>query len=544
MKAAEFLGLGLLVPLTAVLLTACGDSKTGSGAHEAKNQELNWMEISSLSSMDNSLATDIISTETLNNTGQGLLKFGKNNKIYPAVAKNYSHSKDGKTYTFNLRKSKWSNGEPVTASDFVYGWQRTVNPKTASQYAYLYADVQNAKAIMNGKKPVKSLGIQSVGKYKLVVNLTHAVSYFPTLVAQVSFFPQNKAVVQKYGKKYAANAQNNVYNGPFKLTTWNGTADNWILTKNTKYWDSKSVKLKTLKFSSVKDPQTALSQYQSGKLDAIYLSGQQPRNLKGNRDYRSLTSSRSAYIEMNQKKDPMMKNIKARRALSMAIDRNQFTNKVLADGSTPSTGIVTKQLAVRNGKDFASEATVPEATSYDLNQAKKLWREALEETHHTSYNMTLMADDTPVAKSTTEYLQSQWAKLPGLKVTNQNIPYKTRLARSASGQFNVVVSLWGADFPDPITDLQLFTSGNSYNNGKWKSKTYDRLINAANNTNANKPAARWQNMVDAQKNLLKEEGIIPLYQSGKPQLMKSKVKGVVHYSVGANWDFSKAYIAE
>lgn len=542
MRLQSVFKLGTVSALAAVLLAACGNATSSSS--QAKDQTLTWMESSSLSSMDNSLATDIISAETLNNTGQGLLRFGKNNKTFPAVAKSYTTSKDGKTYTFNLRKSQWSNGDPVTAKDFVYGWQRTVNPKTASQYAYLYADVKNANAIMNGKKPVSTLGIKAVGNYKVVVNLTHAVSYFPTLVAQVSFFPQNQAVVQKYGKKYASNAQSNVYNGPFKLTTWNGTADNWTLTKNPKYWNAKTVKLQHLKFSAIKDPQTALSQYQSGKMDAIYLTGQQPRNFKGNKDYRSLTSSRAAYIEMNQRKDSLMKNTKARQALSLAVNRKEFTNKVLADGSTPATGIVTKKLAVRDGQDFATEATVSSATSYDLKQAKKLWREALKETGRTSYDMTLMADDTPVAKSTTEYLQSQWTKLPGLKVTNQNIPYKTRLARSASGQFNVVVSLWGADFPDPITDLQLFTSNNSYNNGKWQSAAYDKLINAANNANANKPTARWQNMVDAQKVLLKDEGIIPLYQGGKPQLMKSKVKGVVYYSVGANWDFSKAYIAK
>lgn len=153
-----------------------------------------------------------------------------------------------------------------------------------------------------------------------------------------------------------------------------------------------------------------------------------------------------------------------------------------------------------------------------------------------------MADDTAEGKSTTEYVQSQWSKLSNFKVTNSNLPYKTRLSRSASGQFDAVVTLWGADFPDPITDLSLFTSDNTYNNGKWSNKTYDKLINDAT-TNANKPAARWQNMVDAQKVLLKDQGIIPVSQSGKPQLVKSKVKGVVYFPVSSNWDFSKAYIA-
>ncbi|MDP0529624.1 ABC transporter substrate-binding protein, partial [Lacticaseibacillus paracasei] len=198
MQVRAMIKLGTVAALTAISLAACGTS-----SKQSQNQTLTWMETSSLPTMDNSLATDVVSGETLNNTGEGLLKFGKNSSTHPGVAKSYSKSKDGKTYTFNLRKSKWSNGDQVTAKDFVYGWQRTVNPKTGSQYAYLYADVKNANAIMKGKKPVSTLGIKAVGKYKVVVTLTHAVSYFPTLVAQTAFFPQNKSVVEKYGKKYA-----------------------------------------------------------------------------------------------------------------------------------------------------------------------------------------------------------------------------------------------------------------------------------------------------------------------------------------------------
>ncbi|MCH4123685.1 MAG: peptide ABC transporter substrate-binding protein [Levilactobacillus sp.] len=541
MQIRSVLKLGTVAALTTVALAACG---TSSSQSQAKNQTLNWMESSALPTMDNSLATDVVSGETLNNTGEGLLKFGKNSSTHPGVAKSYTKSKDGKTYTFNLRKSNWSNGDKVTAKDFVYGWQRTVNPKTGSQYAYLYADVKNANAIMAGKKAVSTLGIKALGNYKVQVSLVHPVSYFPTLVAQTAFFPQNQRVVEKYGKKYATNAQNNVYNGAFKLTYWTGTSDNWTLTKNTKYWNAKSVKLKHIKFSAVKDPQTALSQYQSGKLDAIYLSGQQPKNYKNSKEYHARNSSRVAYLELNEKKDSMMRNVKARQALSLVLNRKQFVNQVLDNGSKVANGIVTAGLAVRDGKDFASEASIPAATEHNVAKAKKLWKQALKETGRKSYSLTLMADDTAEGKSTTEYVQSQWSKLPNFKVTNSNLPYKTRLARSAAGQFDAVVTLWGADFPDPITDLSLFTSGNSYNDGKWSNKTYDKLVKEATTTNANKPAARWQNLVDAQKVLLKDQGIIPIYQSGKPQLMKSKVKGIVYFPVSSNWDFSKAYISK
>ncbi|KRN03203.1 ABC-type oligopeptide transport system, periplasmic component [Levilactobacillus senmaizukei DSM 21775 = NBRC 103853] len=541
MKVTSAIKLGTVATFATVILAACGNSSSSS---QAKDQTLNLMETSALASMDNAKATDIISGETLNNTGEGLLRFGKNSKTLPGLAKTYSKSKDGLTYTFNLRKSVWSNGEKLTAQDFIYAWRRTVDPKTGSQYAYLYGDIKNANAVMAGKKDPSALGVKKAGDYKLVVTLSHPVSYFPTLVAQQCFYPVNKGAVDKYGKNYASNAKTNVYNGPFKLTSWSGTSDNWTLTKNKKYWNAKVVKLQHVKYSAVKDPQTALSQYQSGKLDAITLSGQQPKNYKNNNDFHSRTSSRITYVELNQRKDTMLKNQKARQALSMAIDRKQYVNKVMQDGSKAATGIVSSGLAIRNGKDFASEATVPSATSHNLKKAQSLWKQALKETGRKSYSLTLLADDTPAGKSATEYIQSQWSKLSDFKVTNSNIPYKTRLSRSQNGQFQAVVSGWSADYPDPSTDLSLFTTGNSYNNGRWSNKSYDKLMKAASVTNANKPAARWQNLVDAQKVLLKDQGIIPVYQAGVPQLLKSKVKGVVYFPVGANWDYSRAYIAK
>ncbi|MFC6205905.1 peptide ABC transporter substrate-binding protein [Levilactobacillus tongjiangensis] len=542
MKVTRIVKLGAVATFATVLLAACGTSSSSSS--QAKDQTLTWMENSALPTMDISKAVDNVSAETLNNTGEGLLRVGKKSSLHPGVAKSYSKSKDGKTYTFNLRKSKWSNGDPVTAKDFVYSWQRTVNPKTASEYAYLFADVENANAIMKSKKAVSTLGVKAVGKYQFVVHLTHPVSYFPNLVAGTTFFPQDQKVVEKYGKQYAGNAQQNVYNGPFKLTYWTGTSDNWTLTKNASYWNAKRVKLHHVKFEAVKDPQTALSQYQSGKLDAIYLSGQQPKNYKNSKEYVSRTSARATYIEVNQRKDTMMKNKKTRQALSLAINRQQFTNKVMDDGSVAPTGLVTDGLASYKGKDFAASAKVPAGTSQNLKKAKRLWQEALKETGRKSYSMTLTADDTAAGKNSTEFVQSQWAKLPGLKVTNANVPYKTVLARCASGDFDSIVTAWGADFADPITFLQLFTTGNSYNEGKWSNKSYDRLIKAATGSDANRAGQRWQDLIKAQKVLLNDQGIIPFYQNGKPQLVKSSVKGVVYFPVGANWDFSRAYIAK
>lgn len=178
-----------------------------------------------------------------------------------------------------------------------------------------------------------------------------------------------------------------------------------------------------------------------------------------------------------------------------------------------------------------------------MTQAKKLLKEGLKEEGMTSLKFTLMADDTPAGKSTNEFLQSQIEKLgSNVKVTVQNIPFKTRLTNSTNGKFDAVVTGWGADFADPISFLQLFVTGNSNNNGSWSNKEYDKLIKASNTTDANNTQKRWNDLVKAEKILMQEQGIVPLYQQAASQLWNTKLKGEVYNTSGVNFDYSGLYL--
>ncbi|KRM59024.1 peptide ABC transporter substrate-binding protein [Secundilactobacillus malefermentans] len=545
MKISSVAKLGAVAAASLVLLAACGSKSSDSSSKDlASDQTLNWYEKSEIPTMDSSKSTDVTSGEVLNNVNEGLLRFGTNSKLHPGVAKTYSVSKDGKTYTFNLRKSKWSNGKAVTANDFVYAWQRTLDPKTASQYAYLFDNIKNATKVNTGKLAVNKLGVKADGDYKLVVTLDKPQAYFKMLVANPSFFPQLKSEVTKLGSKYASNSSSLVYNGPFKLTNWNGTSDSWDLVKNKNYWNAKNVKLKKVHTQVFKDPGTALNQFNSKKLDATILSGTQVKQYKNDKQFKSRKSASTFYLEMNQKKDKIFKNKKARQAISMVIDKKQFVNHVLADGSIVANNLVSQGLASKNGEDFTKASAVKSASTKNVAEAQKLWKEALKETGEKSISLDLLSDDTDAGKKTTEFLQSQLTKLPNLKITNQNLPFKTRLSRSQSGDFDLVVSAWGADFPDPISFLSLFTSSNSYNNGSWSNKAYDTAVKNAEGKDANNSTARWNDMVTASKTILQDQGIVPLYQQVQPQLVNSKVKGLVYFPTGANWDYSQAYIGK
>ncbi|GAA6237387.1 peptide ABC transporter substrate-binding protein [Apilactobacillus micheneri] len=533
MKLKSMLEVGAVGAASAFLLAACGNNS----GKESNSKLVQWQQSSNLTTLDASKATDVTAAGTLNNSNEGLLMSGENNTVKPGVAESYKVSKDGKTYTFNLRHSKWSNGKPVTAKDFVYGWQRTVNPKTASQYSYLFDHVQNATEIGKNKAPLSSLGVKADGDYKLVVNLTKPQTYFKYLVAMYPFYPQNEAVVNKYGNSYGTNSNNMIYNGPFKVTGWTGTNDSWKLVKNNDYWNAKSIKFDGVKFNVQKDPNTALNQYQTGGLDVDTLSGkQQVGEFKNSKELHNNNVASTFYIEMNEKTNPVFKNANIRKAISLAVDRKQFTQDVLGDGSKPAQGYVSPGMSKRNGKDFTDDAGTKEGVSYNLAEAKKLWAKGLKETGKKSVNVSMLSDDTAAGKSTTEYLQTALEKLPNLKVTAQNIPFKSRLSRSQNGQFDMVVSAWGADFPDPVSYLSLFTSDSAYNNGKWSNKEYDTLLQNAEGKDSNNAGKRWDDLVKAEKVLMSDQGIIPIYHQVQPIVMKPRVKGVQFFPTGAPYN--------
>ena len=320
---------------TSVLLVACGAKQSSS----TTKQKLNLSVVSEIETLDPSHASDTTSMEQLENTGEGFLQLGKNSKIEKELATNIKESKDGKTYTFDLRhNAKWNDGRKLTAQDFVYGWQRTINPKTASEYAYLYSGIKNADAIMNNKKNYKTLGIKAVGKYRVVVNLDHPISYFKLLMAMPVFYPQQQAAVQKYGKKYGTSYKYVASNGPFVLKGWNGTNNTWKLVRNTNYWDKKHVKLSAINFQVVKSPTTALNLYETGKLDQTQLFDQQVKNKKNSSDFVLNKNASMVYLQMNMKAQnatlrKAYNNVNIRKALSLSLDRKQLVNNVLGDGS-------------------------------------------------------------------------------------------------------------------------------------------------------------------------------------------------------------------
>ncbi|MBT8801432.1 peptide ABC transporter substrate-binding protein [Lactobacillus delbrueckii subsp. bulgaricus] len=541
MKLSKTFSVGATVLASAALLAACGSNSSKESSSSKKT--LNWTDASEIPTMDMSKATDATSFNQLSNTMEGLYRLGKNSKLEKALATSEKVSKDGKTYTYTLRKSKWSDGSELTAKDFVYSWRRTVDPKTASQYSYLFSGIKNADAIVAGKKKPETLGIKAVGKYKLVITLERRIAYFDKLMGFVVFFPQSEKAVTKYGSKYGTASKYMLYNGPFKQTGWTGSNLSWKMVKNPYYWDKKNVKLDTITWSVQKTPSTSYNLYQSNKLDYTGLDASQTKQLKNQKGYVTLNQGATFYLQFNIAKNKYLANTNIRKALSLAVDRKGLTSS-LGGNSVPANTLTPTQLTDVNGEDYtkriskSAESFYPASTN--KKEAVKYLNKGLKELGVSKFSFKILSDDTDSGKKTTEFLQSTFESTFGNKVSVsvQNLPFKTRLSRSTSGNFDVVISGWSADFADPISFLDLFTSTNPENNGKWKNTSYDKLI-ADSKTTAS-TSKRWDDLTKAEDILLNNVGVAPLYYNTSAALIRPTVKDV--YQNRGTWNFKDTYI--
>ena len=527
--------------LSAITLAACGNQS----ASQKKKQVLNWSETTQLSTQDPSLATDTTSFQALLNTGDGLYRLDKNNKPQLSLATKAKTSNNGKTYDFYLRKNaKWSNGDPITAKDFVYSYRRTVNPATKSQMAFYLYQIKNAQAINSGKKQPSSLGATAVSKYHLRVQLTRPLSYFKILLAWPLFFPQNQKVVQKYGKLYGTQAKYTVSSGPFTLTKWNGNNKVWSLVKNKNYWDAKDVKLSKVNEQVSESTTTSYNLFQAGKADETGLTGQQVASNKNKVGYHARLSSAIRRLELNQNKVKAFKDLKIRQAFSYAINRQQLANNILKDGSIPAKGFVPSGMGTnpKTGAQFEDDAYVKSGVSYDLQKAKSLLKQGYKETRTKSINVTLLASDDDTSKQTAEFLQSQLDRLPNVNISVQSIPFTQLISRQTAGNYEITLKNWQAVFGDPINFLDVFQKGSSYLNNGWNNNQFNKLLDQSENVYGNNPVKRWSRLVAAEKILMKDQGTIPLVQVAHPQLLKTDVKNVSFNPTGVPYDFKNVYL--
>ena len=543
-KTWKRIGLGTVTLVSAAVLAACGGSSSSSSS---SSDEINWYTPTEISTLDISKVTDTYSSIAIGNSGSNLLRRDKDGKLQPDLAEKVEVSDDGLTYTATLRDNlKWSDGSDLTAEDFVYTWQRIVDPSTASEYAYLVSDahVLNAEEVIAGTKSVDELGVKADGN-KVIFTLSSPSPQFESLLSFANFMPQSKKFVEEKGNDYGTTSNNALYSGPYTVEDWNGTSGTFTLVKNKYYWDAKDVKNKKVNIQTIKKPDTAVQMYKDGKLDAASISGTNAiYNANKNRDdVVDVPQATTAYMVYNQTGTvTALNNTKIRQALNLATDREGIVKAAVDTGSTAATALVPKGLeTLPDGTDLAKY--VSPGYSYDEKEAAKLFKEGLAELGTDSITLTITADsDNAVAKAAVDYIKQTWENaLPGLTIEEKFVNFKQRLQDSKNQNFDIVVSLWGGDYPEGSTFYGLFTSTSSYNYGKISDAAYDAAYQKALTTDALDPAAAAEDYKTAEAELYNNAHYNPLYFRSTKSLQNPSIKGLVRNSTGLQVDFTYAY---
>lgn len=527
--------------VTSLFLTAC-NNKANKSDVEAKKQVLNVTVSEEIPSLDTTKTMDGTSAHVMQNIFEGLYVIDDQDNPTPAIAKSFERSKNGKKYTFDLRKdAKWSNGDSVTANDFMFAWKRAVNPETASQYAYMLFYLKNAKEINKGTMPLDELGVKVINDYKLEVELEQPIPYFLQLLALPIYLPQHESFLKEQGKNYALEPSNLIYNGPFVLEKWKHEQE-FQLKKNDTYWDKKKVKLEEINFQIVKDTMTAVNLYEAGDLDRVPINSQFVDKYKGNKKLHMSSDPGIAMLRFNEKNNALA-NKKVRQSISLALNKEDFVAHFINNGAKPASGLVpVGHVNEETGKDFRKENG--DLSPYDLQNAKKIWEEAKKELGVEQIKLEFLTFEQDNAKRMAEYIKGDLEKnLHGLTIQIKQQPFKQKLQLEQTGDYDISMVNWGPDYKDPISYLELFTTSNPNNKMNYSNPHYDELIKKAKNDLILDQKKRWEALREAEQVILEDAAVAPLYHIGSAYVQKDYVKGIEKHQFGGVYTYKNAYIA-
>lgn len=532
----------LIVAGAAVLLSSCSKKKQSEGgdAQGAVEQILHVGNGTEIAGLDHQITTGVPEANISRALVEGLVgEDPKDLHPVPGAAESWSLSEDMKVYTFKInKKAKWSNGDPVTAHDFVYSWKRFLSPKLASEYAYMLHIIKNAKEYNEGKiTDFSQVGVKAVDDHTLEVTLNSATPYFLSLLTHHSTHPVHKPTIEKFGEIDERGTQwaregNFVGNGPFILKAWelNKVV---VVEKNPHYWNADIVKLKEIHFYPTEDIATEERLFRSGKL---HVTSQIP----------------SEKIEVYQKENPEMLRIdpylgtyfyrfnttkkpfndpRVRRALAMAIDRKTIVEKVTKGGQIPAVC-----LTPPGTQGYTSKYDIP----YDVEGAKKLLAEAGYPGGKGFPTVSVLYNTNEQHKKIAEVVQQMWKEL-GVPITLMNQDWKVYLESQTNLDYEICRAGWIGDYPDPNTFLDMFVTDGGNNKTGWSNKEYDRLIEKAAAT-ANQ-SKRYEFFQQAEKVLCDEAPIAPVYTYTKVFLISPKVKNW-YPTIQDHHPFQYVYLAE
>lgn len=550
MLSMKRIGSLLLALVLCVSMAACGRKEEGNGSSSgassapsgsgAPSQKLEGT-VAKINlgadpkTLDPSLNSASDGNNVITNTFEGLLRdFG--NGPEPATAEHYAVSDDGLTWTFTLREgAKWSDGQPVRAQDYVFSWRRTVDPKTASEYAYFLYPIQNAQEITKGEKPAEELGVRALDERTLEVTLAGPCDYFEELVCFPTLAPEREDVVDESGL-WAKDPKKAVSNGPFYLTDYK-LGSHLVLSKNPYYWDAENTKLDHVLCRMIVDASTILTSFKAGEIQwTDKAPTEEIPGLIASGELEVLPYISTYFYVINQNTPvEALKDVRVRKAISMAIDRQAICDMVTRGGQTPAMGYIPPGLTDDQGRDFRETAgDYYLAPTAQAAQAQALLAEAGYPNGEGIGTLEILYNTDDKHKAIAEAVQEMLKQNLGLSVKLVNQEWAVFQDTRNSGNYQALARHgWTGDYRDPQTFLDMFMtvggapnpqSGNMYQN-----EAFDALMEKAL---ASTGAERYDAFYQAEELLMEDGYIIPIQYNVQTVLSSPKLTGWYLSSIG------------
>lgn len=515
---ALLLGAGLTVA-TASFSALAADVPAGTKL--APVQELIRGNGTEVASLDPHKTEGVPESHVIRDLLEGLVNQDADGNTIPGVAERWETS-DNQTYTFYLRKdAKWSNGDPVTAQDFVYSWQRAVDPATASPYSWYmeYTKMKNAKEIIAGEKASSTLGVKALDDHTLVVELDTPLPYFVMMTGHTTMKPVHKGTVEKHGDEWTR-AGNYVSNGAYMLDRW-VVNERLELKRNPNYWDDAKTVINKVTFLPIENQVAEMNRFLSGE---IHITNEVPiehfrRLQRDHADSVSVVGSLCTYYYGFNNQKPPLDDVRVRKALSFAIDRDVIANAIMGQGEKPAY-FLTPEITAGFQPEMPAYGKMTQQQR--LAEAKKLLEEA-------GYNRSnplrfnLLYNTSENHRKVATAIQSMWRSGLGVNVTLENQEWKTYLDSRREGNFDVTRAGWCGDYNEASSFLTLMKSSNSSNDPRYHNEEYDALMAKAMETTSEKE--RQAIYAQAEKLLARDMPIAPIYQYVKSRLLSPQVGG-------------------
>ncbi|WP_394182204.1 peptide ABC transporter substrate-binding protein [Yoonia maritima] len=534
-----------LMATTAAVLTIAGGTAFADGhaTHPvtgevlAADQTFTYRDLDESPSIDPGMVEDAAGGDIVRDLFEGLLNQDADGNIVPGVASSYEVSDDLMTYTFTLRDAKWSNGDPVLASDFVYAWRRAASPELASPYSW-YLElmaVENVSEVIAGDMPTDALGISAPDDKTVVVKITQPLPYFPQMLTHYTTFPVPEKVVEELGSDWTKPG-NMVSNGAYVLTE-HVPQEKLVRERNPMYWDNENTIIEKVVSLVINDEDTALTRYLAGELDRTDIPAGQFPALEAEypEDVMSVPNACSYYytINMTDTTNPALLDVNVRQALSLAVDRDIIVHNVLAGGQKPAY-------------TFTHWATAgfetPETPMVSMTQAERNAKavELMEAAGYGSDNplsLDLIYNSSSAHESVAVAISQMWKQTLGVETTLGNEEWQVFLETRGNQDYQVARAGWCADYNEASTFLDLMQSESGYNDAKYANAEYDALMAEAK-TSDNPQAA----YTAAEQLIARDVPIIPIYHYSADKMLRHNVKGWPYNNFQQNWYARDLYI--